>query len=385
MSCVICDFFKRIAGFSDTHAVLSALLMETRKIASADAGTIYLAEGDELLFSAAQNDTLFPHSAANKFSYMNSRISINTSSVAGYVAVTGKPLNIADAYNLPEESEYEFNKSFDERHGYKTGSILAVPIFTGKRKIRGVLQLINSTHEGEVQAFTSEVEEIIKHFGEMISIPLDRSFVITQMIMRMLRTTELRDPHETGSHVRRVGSMAAELYHHWAESRGIEPEELLAVKGQIRLAAMLHDVGKVGVPDAVLKKPGKLTDEERVIMQTHAAQGAGLFIDPESEIDLMAQEIALHHHAKWDGTGYTGSSEYPTRAGSDIPLAARITAIVDVYDALVSKRCYKEAWDNEKALEILRKDSGSHFDPELVEHFIAMQEVTLSIYKRYGE
>lgn len=385
MECPVCDFFRRIATFSDTHAILAAILSEARNMAHADAGTIYLLEGSELVFSAAQNETLFPSSAANKFFYMNSRVPADKSSIAGYVAVTGQSLNIPDAHVIPAECEYGFNGSFDEKTGYRTVSVLAIPLTGTDGVVKGVLQLINSLKNGRPCPFSDEMCAAVSRLGLMATIPLERSFLITDMILRMLRTSALRDPRETGAHVRRVGSMAAELFHSWAASRDMDPEELLAAKGRLRLAAMLHDVGKVGIPDAVLQKPGRLDDEERAIMQTHSALGAGLFDGSANDIDILAREIALHHHAKWNGEGYTGSPDIPSPAGEDIPLGARITAIADVYDALVSKRCYKEAWDASKALEILQKDAGSHFDPELVEHFLEIQDVVKAIFERYGE
>ena len=120
-------------------------------------------------------------------------------------------------------------------------------------------------------------------------------------------------------------------------------------------------------------------------MQTHAVQGAGLFRGSSRDIDKMAYDIALHHHANWDGSGYTGSPDIPSPAGEAIPFFARITKIVDVDDALISSRCYKEAWDPSRALDILHKDAGTHFDPELVDIFGGIQDVIQAIFNRYRE
>lgn len=382
--CPVCDFLTKTAPLTDTYAVLDAILTEARRISRADAGTVYLMQGNELSFSAAQNDTLFPASEANRFFYMNSRIPVDKSSIAGYVAVTGASLNIADAHKLPPGCEYSFNTDFDRQSGYRTKSILAAPLKNAKGDIIGVLQLINAKDRaGEVAPFTLKDRESLSNLASMATLPLERSFLITGIILRMLQTSALRDPQETAGHVYRVGGIAAELYHRWALAHGVDPEELLSTKSVLRLAAMLHDVGKVGIPDSVLKKPGKLTDEERDIMQRHAALGASLFSGGMDKIDIMAKEIALYHHAKWDGTGYTGDASIKTPSGKDIPLWARITAIADVYDALVSRRCYKEAWDSAKALEILQKDSGTHFDPELVKYFIEIKDLVDAIVNRY--
>lgn len=384
-ACFACGFSQKVAAFSDTHAILSALLTTTREMANADAGTVYLVDGDELIFYAAQNDTLFPDSAANKFTYVNSRLPINRKSIAGYVAETGKVLNIADVHNLPGDSEYSFNPELDNATGYRTCSVLAIPLVNGQNRIIGVLQLINSRGKNGYAPFTRQMASSIGHLCSMATIPLERSFLVVDMILRILQTAALRDPSETAGHVRRVGSIAAELYHRWAEKHGVDPEELLAVKGQIRLAAMLHDVGKVGIPDAVLKKPGKLDPDERATMEEHAFLGARLFGGSSHEIDHMAEEIALHHHARWDGRGYTGAEGIPSPKGADIPLWARITAIADVYDALISNRSYKKGWPVEKALAILQEEAGSHFDPELVKEFYEIRELINSIAERYAD
>lgn len=383
--CPACNFSQRVAAFSDTHAILEALLSATRKLGNADAGTVYLVDDNELRFAAAQNDTLFPDSAANKFAYVNSRLPINRASIAGFVAETGKILNIPDVYKLPANSEYKFNQALDKSSGYRTTSVLAIPLANGTNKIIGVLQLINSRGKNGYAPFTREMIQAISHLCSMATIPLERSFQIVDMILRMLQTSALRDPSETAGHVRRVGSMAAELYHRWAEKAGVDPEELLATKGQMRLAAMLHDVGKVGIPDAVLKKPGKLDADERAIMEEHAFLGAGLFANSMHEIDKMARDIALHHHARWDGKGYTGNTTIPSPKGLDIPLWARITAIADVYDALVSNRSYKKGWPVEKALGILKEEAGSHFDPGLVADFLEITDLVQSISARYAD
>lgn len=372
------DFLTRVSRLSDTYSIVDALLSEGRRLSDADAGTVYLLDKDELVFAAAQNDTLFPASAANKFAYMNARVPLNRSSVAGYVAASGFALNIDDVYSLDPALEYGFNDSFDRKTGYRTRSMLCAPLVNGDGKIIGVLQLIN----GSAGGFDENVVARVSRLANLATLPLEKAFLMVNMIKRMLRTSALRDPSETSAHVQRVGNVAAELYHRWALARGVDPEELLANKSRLRLAAMLHDIGKVGIPDGVLKKPGRLTDEERAVMQTHSALGAGLFNGDSSELEAMARDIALHHHARWDGKGYTGSAEIETPAGEDIPVWARIVAIADVYDALVSKRCYKEPWASEKAAEILRKDAGSHFDPELVKHF---EEIGDTIAAIYGE
>lgn len=383
--CPSCEFSHKVAGFSDTHSILDALLTSARKQVNAEGGTIYLVSGGGLNFAAAQNDKLFPDSSARKFLYFNSTLPLDKSSIAGYVATTGEALNIGDVYNLPENSEYTFNQELDKAARYRTTSVLAVPLTNGQGSTVGVLQLINARGLHGYASFSEKMAEEIAELAQMATIPLERSFLVIAMILRILKTAALRDPAETTAHVQRVGSMAAELYHHWAEKKGVDPEEILFTKGQLRLAAMLHDVGKVGVPDAILMKAGKLNDQERSIMKTHSWLGASLFGKSDHIIDKMARDIALHHHARWDGDGYTGNSSIPSPGGTAIPVWARITAIADVYDALVSPRPFKKVWTRKEAAAYLRHEAGKQFDPELVLDFREIMDVVQKIYERFPD
>jgi HD-GYP domain-containing protein (c-di-GMP phosphodiesterase class II) len=146
---------------------------------------------------------------------------------------------------------------------------------------------------------------------------------------------------------------------------------------------MLHDIGKLGISDAILKKPARLTPEEMSQVRQHVILGIKLFDDVQTRFDRHARDVVLYHHARWDGAGYPTRaevqrlrSEHPGLAGpdieprgADIPLFARIVAIADVYDALISPRSYKKAWSSEEALDAIRSESGRHFDPSLAELF----------------
>jgi putative two-component system response regulator len=142
----------------------------------------------------------------------------------------------------------------------------------------------------------------------------------------------------------------------------------------------MHDVGKIGIPDRILLKPGPLTPEERQVMQTHTSVGAAILAGGGSELMVMARDIAIAHHEKWDGSGY------PHRlAGEAIPEAARIVAISDVFDALTSERPYKAAWSVEDAVAFMRSQSGSHFEPRLLDHFVALVPEIQGIRERFAE
>jgi len=178
-----------------------------------------------------------------------------------------------------------------------------------------------------------------------------------EIALRLISASEERD-NETGAHVRRIGLFAAEL----ARLLGWSPEEV----DTIRAAAPMHDLGKVGVPDAILQKPGPLTDEEWVIMRTHTTMGARILKGSKVHFIQMAARIAACHHEKWNGLGYPSGLR-----GEAIPLEARITGLVDVYDALSHRRYYKEAWPEEKVVALLLEGRGTHFDPQILDLFMA--------------
>jgi HD-GYP domain-containing protein (c-di-GMP phosphodiesterase class II) len=162
---------------------------------------------------------------------------------------------------------------------------------------------------------------------------------------------------------------------------------------------MLHDVGKVAISDLILKKPARFTPEEYLVMQHHTIYGAQLFDDPQSPMDIIARDIALTHHENWDGTGYPGWVDAVTglpvrvdangktvgRKGDETPLTGRIVAIADVFDALCSKRVYKEPWNEEQVLAEIRQLAGTKFDPELVDIFFEILPSIKQIQNLYPE
>jgi response regulator RpfG family c-di-GMP phosphodiesterase len=170
--------------------------------------------------------------------------------------------------------------------------------------------------------------------------------------------TEYRDD-DTGHHTHRVGHTAALIARELSEDA-----ELIRL---IQIAAPLHDVGKIGVPDAILLKPGRLTDDEMDIMRQHVPIGAGILASGGSPELLLAHEIALFHHERWDGQGYGGGL-----AGASIPLAARITAAADSFDAITHKRPYKEAWPIDQAIGEMVSQRGRQFDPDVIDAFMRL-------------
>lgn len=376
----------------DVDAILDRILFESRRLANADAGSIFLIPENELVFSYVQNDTLFNHESGRAALYQDLKVPMTHDSIVGHSALTREPVAIADAYDIPADYPFRFNTSFDRETGYKTTSILAIPLLTMEGRLLGVMQLLNAKDEtGNVIPFSGETQTVVSIFANNAAVTIERGIMNRELILRMMSMAELRDPTETGAHVQRVGAYSAEIYQRWAMNKGVDDEEIKRTRDLIRLAAMLHDVGKVGIPDAILKKPGKLSDEEFEEIKKHTVYGAGLFNSITSELDRMSKEIALNHHEKWDGRGYPGHIPELDRnfdpslkkQGENIPLAARITAIADVYDALCSKRSYKESFAEEKVYEIIRESSGSHFDPEIVEAFFQISDVIKAIRQKF--
>ena len=190
-------------------------------------------------------------------------------------------------------------------------------------------------------------------------------------IYRLALAAEQRDG-ETGYHIQRMADYAATIAR--ALGRSSEYAET------IRLAAPMHDVGKIGIPDSILKKPGRLTPQEFEVMKQHTVKGAEILADPQSDLLHMAQSIALSHHERYDGGGYPRELRQTA-----IPLEGRIVAVADVFDAVMSRRVYKPAFALEKSLDILERGRGRHFDPDVVHAFMSVQDEILKVRDRYAE
>ena len=192
-----------------------------------------------------------------------------------------------------------------------------------------------------------------------------------QIVQRLGLAAEYKD-NETGLHVIRMS--------HYSQVLALAAGFSERAADDLLNAAPMHDVGKIGIPDAILQKNGKLDDAEWVVMRSHAQIGADIIGEHDSGLLQMARSIALTHHEKWDGSGYPNGLK-----GEEIPLTGRIVAIADVFDALTSVRPYKAAWSVEDTLALLRRESGKHFDPQLVELFLTLMPEILQIKQRWAE
>ncbi len=274
--------------------------------------------------------------------------------------------------------------SEDEEQGFNLGAVdyITKPISPAVTLARirthlslkhavDLLQDRNQTLEEEVRLRTSELSRIQD---------------VTIMVMTSL--AETRD-NETGNHIRRtqnyVKSLALTLQHHPRFSSYLSAEQIEV----LYKSAPLHDIGKVGIPDSILLKPGRLEPTEFEIMKTHTTLGSDAIRAAENLLDTMdspisflkcAREIALSHQEKWDASGYPEGLK-----GDAIPISARLMAVADVYDALISRRVYKAPMPHEQALKIIADGQGSHFDPDIVDAFLAVAEDFRAIERRFSD
>ncbi|MBT3386982.1 MAG: response regulator [Desulfobacula sp.] len=188
-------------------------------------------------------------------------------------------------------------------------------------------------------------------------------------ILRLSQAAEYKD-QQTGQHIQRIGYYIQII----GQKISLSPNEI----DEFLYASPMHDVGKIGIPDNILLKPGKLNAEEWAVMQQHTTIGGKILSGSDSSTLKTAEIIALTHHEKWDGSGYPNNLK-----GSDIPMPGRITAIADVFDALTSKRPYKDAFSMEKAFAIMKDGQGKHFDPDLLDAFFVVKDDIIAIRNKY--
>jgi len=220
-------------------------------------------------------------------------------------------------------------------------------------------------YQKELEAeVTKRTEELRQAFETIKTASLDT-------IYRLSRASEYKD-EDTGAHIKRMSNYSAAV----ARQMGLSKDDV----DSILYASPMHDAGKIGIPDKILLKPGKFAPDEWEIMKQHAVIGGKILSGSDSEFIKLAEVIALTHHEKWDGSGYPNGLR-----GTAIPLVGRIAAIADVFDALTSKRPYKEAFSLDKSFAIIREGRGSHFDPEVVEAFFAVEKEILSIRETFKD
>jgi len=255
----------------------------------------------------------------------------------------------------------------DEERGFKIGGVdyiakpVSAPIVRERVKTHLALYDQNRVLEEKVLERTAQLRDA---FETIKNTSLDT-------IYRLSKAAEYKD-EDTGAHILRMSNYSA------AVARKMDLNEKIIES--ILYAAPMHDIGKISIPDRILLKPGKLDPDEWDIMKQHTANGGRILEGSDAEFIKLGEVVALTHHEKWDGNGYPEGLK-----GTQIPLIGRIAAIGDVFDALTSKRPYKEPFSLEKAYHIIRESRGSHFDPDVVDAFFAVEDEILTIRERYKD
>ena len=345
---------QAVAAEKDIDKLMQTIAEEARNAVQADRCTVFLydKETDELWSKVA-------------LGLGSQELRFNASQgIAGTVFRTGEIVNIKDAY-----SDSRFNKEVDLKTGYVTKTILCMPIRNIEQEIIGVFQILNKFGG----YFTQEDEDILISIGSSAGISLENAklfarqkelleeqrIVFDSFISTLAASIDARDKITSG-HSTRVRMYATLI----AEAFGMDNKDLEI----IQKAAALHDIGKIGIRDSVLQKEGKLTDEEYKHIQEHVEITHNILEKIHMSDDFkMITEIACSHHEKYDGSGY-----YRHLKGEDIPFGGRILAVADVFDAITSKRHYRDKMPIQKVISILIGDSGTHFDKNIVDKFLAV-------------
>lgn len=346
---------QSVSAETNIDALLKVIAEETKEAIQADRCTVFLFD--------KKNNELWSKVALGM---ENSEIRFPADKgLAGHCVKTGETINIKDAYNDPR-----FNPEIDYKTGYKTKTILCMPIKNLQQKIIGAFQVLNKL-DGY---FTDEDEDLLVAIGSSAGIALENAqlfktqqkmleeqkIVFDSFIETLAASIDARDKITAG-HSGRVRMYSSLI----AKSMGLDNQEVSIIEK----AATLHDIGKIGIKDSVLQKEGRLTDEEYKHIQSHVEITHDILqkIHMSEDFKKIA-EIACSHHEKYDGTGY-----YRHNNGKSIPLGGRILAVSDVFDAITSKRHYRDKMPIEKVLGILIKDSGTHFDANVVEVFMNLK------------
>jgi response regulator RpfG family c-di-GMP phosphodiesterase len=346
--------------------LLEQIISQALFLAHCDAGSIYIKEGSNLTFMVAQNNTLkkrYGEGYEEKY-FKRFHFPITKDRISGYVAATGETLNIKDAYHIQEDNEYRFTDDFDKRNDYITKSMIVAPMKDPQRNVLGVLQLINCLNEdGKIIPFDKNLESLIKSLASQAAVAIRNARLINEVkeahldtILRLSVAAEFRDD-DTSGHLRRMTTYSVIV----AKNLGLDEYDLELLK----YAAPMHDIGKIGIPDSILFKPGELSREEWDEMKKHTIYGAQILEGSDSDVLKASRIVALNHHERWDGRGYPNGLK-----GSNIPILGQIVSIADVFDALASKRCYKDAFTFQDAVEEIKECKYSMFGPHVVEAFI---------------
>jgi HD-GYP domain-containing protein (c-di-GMP phosphodiesterase class II) len=356
---VLFDYAQRIANEARLNRLLQLMADLGRRLIVADRCTIWLYDADK-------------NEIWTKVAHGVEEIRIpGGTGVVGHVIASEKDYITNDAYTDPN-----FNCEVDKKTGYRTKALLALPLYDNEGKIMGAYQAVNKMTES--QEFSQEDINnlrMVAAYSEksLANAILNEEIENTQkeIIFLMAEIGESRSK-ETGNHVKRVAEISALL----AQLIGMSEEEVQLIK----MASPMHDIGKVAIPDSILKKPGKLTDEEFEEMKEHTNIGYRLLKNSDRRIIKASSIIARQHHEKWNGRGYPQGL-----AAQEIHPYGRISAIADVFDALASVRVYKPAWDYDRIINLFQEERGQHFDPDMIDTFLANVDKFIEIIETYQD
>ncbi|KUO66083.1 MAG: histidine kinase [Gracilibacter sp. BRH_c7a] len=356
---IIFNYMGRIAYTRDLDELLVLMADMGRQLVVADRCTLWLVDQE-----AGELWTKVAHGIGRHTVPMDSGF-------VGYAIKHNQYLLIEDAY---EDSR--FNHTIDNQTGYRTKAVLCIPIENSEGEIIGAFQAINKvTPEGKFSLKDVAYMTLVASYSGKALESAQLVYEIEQTqkeIIYVMGDIAERRSKETGNHVKRVAEYSKLL----ALKIGLGENEA----DLINMASPMHDIGKVGIPDSILKKPGKLTTEEYEIMKTHAEAGYNLLKSSRRRIIKAAAVISHQHHERWDGKGYPQGLK-----GEQIHIYGRITAIADVFDALISSRCYKLPWDLDKVVQLFQNEKGKQFDPLLVDVLLQNIDDILLIKKAYTD
>jgi putative two-component system response regulator len=369
-----------LSSIESLDRLLSEIVDAALALTDADGASLYLRKGESLEFHISRNLTLEARLGKEAMADLFERfeIPVDENSMAGWCAKTGMILNIPNVQELPQDGVFRYNRAFDERNAYSSRSMLAAPLLDRQNEAVGVIQLWNATIDGQIVAFDEDSQDLISAFASQAGVALSNALLNEELrksheetLFRLSSAAEYRDK-ETSNHIKRMSHYSRLI----AQKIGLSSD---AVE-MIWCSSPMHDVGKIGIPDHILHKPGLLDPVERRTMEAHAVIGAHILKDSTIPMVRQAALVALTHHEKFDGTGYPRGLK-----GEAIPLEGRIVALADVFDALSSRRCYKEPWPLDKVLEFLKEQKGRHFDPRLVDAFLECIPEIMVIQKQYED
>lgn len=357
---LLVEFGARISCELRLDKLLDIIGQQITKMLDVGRCTIYLkdVEKNELWSKIAQGRGL---------EHTEIRVPLSGSGVISLVARTGETINLPNAYEDPR-----FSMDVDMVTDFRTHSMLAIPLKNNSGKVLGVFQVAN---KADGSPFDKKDEGILLLLAtlagsaiEIARLYQDVHVAQLETIYRLAVTAEYRDQQDTRAHLKNISIISYLL----ALALGMSKKDAELIKN----ASPLHDIGKVALADNILLKPGKLTPHEFEIMKSHTVYGGRILEGAHSKVLKIAHKMACYHHEKWNGSGYPKGLK-----GEDIPIAARIVTVADVFDALCVCRVYKRAWPTDEAYNYILGESGKSFDPHIV---AAFKKIYPSVRKLYA-